>query len=135
MDINIVVETAGYRLISSGTLLTCDSEPIRMTVEIAGEKTVNVQLHFHPEKHPDGKSLLRQISEDRTEDNWHIYESIDGECGRTIAPVPVICYQDREEMKTLYLQILTQKVSEDGTVKVDYSWFETITDNLVEGLC
>jgi len=39
MDINLVV---GYRLISSGTLLISDSEPIRMTGEIAKEKTTSV---------------------------------------------------------------------------------------------
>ena len=91
MYINVTVETSGYRLISSGTLMTCDNEPILMTVGIAGEKTMCVKLQFHREALPDGKSMLRRVSEDGTVDDWDIYESDDGDYGWTVRPVPILC--------------------------------------------
>ena len=118
MKINFTVATGVYRLISSGTLMTIDNLPINVTVEIAGEKTVCVVLSFHPEKHPDGKSMLRRVSEDGSVDKWDIYESDDGDYGWTIKPVPILCYEDGDVMRTLCLQIHTQKISVDGTVKL-----------------
>ena len=116
MPINFIVETGEYRLISSGTLMTIDNQPILMTVALAEERTVCVKLHFHAEKHPEGKNMLRRVSEDGTVDEWDIYESDDGDFGWTVKPVPILCYEDGDVMKTLYLQLHTQKVSVDGTV-------------------
>ena len=135
MEINVTVETGEYRLITSGTLITCDNEPICMTVEIAEEKTICVVLHFHQEKHPEGKSIERCIAEDGTVDDWYIYESDNGEYGRTVRPVPVICFQDDDEMKTLFLQIHTQKLSAEGRVKLEYCWFEGEVLNPGIGIC
>ena len=70
--------------------------------------------------------MLRRVSEDGTVDEWDIYESDDGDYGWTVRPVPIICYEDGDRMKTLFLQLHTQKVSVDGTVKVEYAWFEGI---------
>jgi len=115
--------------------MTIDNLPINVTVEIAGEKTVCVVLSFHPEKHPDGKSMLRRVSEDGSVDKWDIYESDDGDYGWTIKPVPILCYEDGDVMRTLCLQIHTQKISVDGTVKVDYAWFEGIKGEPRVGVC
>jgi len=135
MDINFIVETSGYRLISSGTLMTCDNEPILMTVVLAGEKTICVKLHFHAEKHLDGKSMVRHVSEEGTVDEWDIYESDDGDYGWTVKPVAIICYEEDALLKTLYLQLHSQKVSVDGTVKAEYAWFEGSKGEPMVGGC
>jgi len=74
--------------------MTFDSEPILMTVVIAGEKTACVKLNFRAAKHPDGKSMLRRVSEDGTVDDWDIYESDDGDYGWTVKPVSILRYED-----------------------------------------
>ena len=124
MDIQISVETGRYRLISSGTLLTIDDQPVLMTVEIDEEESASVLLIFHHKKHPDGKSLVRSISIDGTVDEWHIYESADGDCSWLIQPEPIVQYQDAEEQLTLYLQIHLNKIATDGTIKLDFCWLE-----------
>lgn len=62
-----------------------------MNVWIDDEKTVCVLLYIHSEHHSEGKSMVRHISEDGTIDEWHIYESEDGESGLTPDPVPIMC--------------------------------------------
>lgn len=124
MDIQISVETGRYRLISSGTLFTMEDQPVLMTVEIDEVESASVLLIFHRKSHPEGKRLVRSVSIDGTVDEWHIYESVDGDFGWLIKPEPIIQYQDEEEQLTLYLQIHINKIATDGTIKLDFCWLE-----------
>jgi hypothetical protein len=132
MDIQITVETGGYQVLSSGTLMTIENQPIVMTAVISEEQTVSVALYLHQEKHPAGKGLVRGISIDGTVDEWHIYESDDGDGGQTISPVPIIQYEVDDEVLTLYLQVHTQKLSPEGTFKFDYCLLEGKDESSVE---
>jgi len=132
MDIQITVETGGYQVISSGTLMTIENQPIVMTAVIAEEQSVSVAVYFHQEKHPEGKGLVRGISIDGTVDEWHIYESDSGDGTQMIHPVPIIQYEEDGEVLTLYLQVHTQKLSPDGTFKFDYCLLEGKDEGSVE---
>jgi len=63
ISISIEVTSDDYSLISSGTLLTINREPVCMTIIDFDERLVSVELHFHPDRHHEGRSLVRQISE------------------------------------------------------------------------
>lgn len=132
MDIQITVETGGYEVISSGTLMTIEKQPILMTAVIAEEQTVSVAVYFHQEKNPEGKDLVRGISIDGTVDEWHIYESDSEDGSQMIHPVPLIQYEADGEVLTLYLQAHTQKLSPDGTFKFDYCLLEGKDESSVE---
>lgn len=129
MEIDFNVEAGGYRLLSSGSLLNIVNQPILMTVEIDGNQAVSVALHFHAEKHQKGKGLVRSLSIDGTVDEWHLYGSEGGENRHLTEPVPILHYEEGAEVLTLYLQIHSQKVAEDGTVKVDFYWLEGSEDS------
>lgn len=132
MDIQITVETGGYQVISSGTLMTIENQPIVMTAVISEEQTVSVAVYFHQGKHPEGKGLVRGISIDGTVDEWHIYESDSEDGSQMIHPVPIIQYEEDGEVLTLYLQVHTQKLSPDGTFKFDYCLLEGKDEGSVE---
>lgn len=123
MEISIDITTSDLTLITSGTFMTIDEKPIQMEVLFDGERTVSVVILFHHELHPSGKSVVRNVSKDRTIDEWHIYDSVDGESERTVAPVPVVFYEDDLVTMAIYLQLHTQRLS-DGSVKVDYAWWD-----------
>lgn len=129
MEIEFNVEAGGYRLLSSGSLLSSVNQPLLMTVDIDGNQAVSVALHFHAEKHKEGKGLVRGLSIDGTVDEWHLYGSETGANVHLTEPVPILHYEEGAEVLTLYLQIHTQKVSEDGTMKVDFCWLEGSEDS------
>ena len=123
MEVLIEISTAGLTLISSGSFITVDDTPVKMDVIIDDERTVSVLLLFHHERHPAGKTISHKVSEDRTVDEWHIYDSADNEPEAYIAPVPVVLYTDGCTPMALSLQLHTQRLS-SGPVKVDYVWWD-----------
>ena len=124
MEIAIEISSADLTLISCGSFLTIDDSPVKMDVIINEATTVSVMIIFHRESHPAGKSLTRKASEDGTLDEWHIYDSVVGELSNTIAPVPVIFYDDEGGAPlAIYLQLHTQRLP-NGPVKVDYAWWD-----------
>ena len=123
MEVLIEISTAGLTLISSGSFITIDDTPVKMDVLIDDERTVSVLLLFHHEPHPAGKTISHKVSEDRTVDEWHIYDSAASEPEAYISPVPVVLYTDGCTPMALSLQLHTQRLS-SGPVKVDYVWWD-----------
>jgi hypothetical protein len=90
------------------------------------------KLHFHPDRHHEGRSLVRDLSDDGTTQEWHIYDSENGESGRTISPVPVMSYEDEGIMKSIYLQLHTTRLQDDGPVKVQYTWWSGVKSSGIQ---
>ncbi len=132
MNISIQVTTGDFTLISSGTLLTVNGDPIRMTAMVCDEQTMSVELHFHPDRHHEGRSLVRNLSEDGATQEWHIYDSANGDSGRTISPVPVVSYDDNGIIKSIYLQLHTTRLQDDGPVKVEYAWWSGVKSSGIQ---
>ena len=122
MDPRITIVTAGFTLLSSGTMLAIDQEPIQMNLSLDRSILLSVELHFLAEYHPGGRSMERYQSKDGSVEKWHIFDSINGESGHTISPVPVISYVDEGVLKTVCLQLHTTKLS-SGSIKIDYAWW------------
>lgn len=129
MEILIEISTAGLALISSGAFMTVDDTPVKMDVLIDDERAFSVMLLFHHEPHPSGKTISHKMSDDRTLDEWHIYDSPDGEPEACIAPVPVVLYTDDCTPMALYLQLHTRRLP-NGPVLVDYAWWDGERDAL-----
>jgi hypothetical protein len=132
MNISIQVQSGDYTLISSGALLTINGAPVTMTVVACDEQLISVELHFHPDRHHEGRSLVRNFSEDGTIQQWHIYDSTNGESGRTASPAPVMSYEDEGIMKSIYLQLHTTRLQADGPVKVEYVWWSGVKSSGIQ---
>ena len=131
MNISIEVTSGDHILISSGTLLTSNGDPVRMTVVICDEHTVSVELHFHPDLHHEGLSLVRDLTDDGTTQEWHIYDSANGDSGRNVSPVPIVSYDDNGIIKSIYLQLHTIRLQNDGPDKVEYALWSGFAPNIL----
>ena len=131
LDISFLISTANLTLISSGSMMTIKDEPVRMSISINGTKTKSVELHFHAKIHPEGLSLDRQHSADSSVETWHIYDSNNGVSGRTVSPVPVVSYDDNGIIKSIYLQLHTTRLQDDGPVKIEYAWWSGVAPNIM----
>lgn len=123
MEIAVDISTAGYTLISSGVFTTIGTRPVKLDVLMDDERSVSVLLVFHPEPHPAGKRISHNVSDDRTVDEWHIYDPGDGAAANTTAPVPVLYYDDDCTPMALFLQLHTQRL-QDGSVRVGYALWD-----------
>lgn len=112
MTIAISIESDTLQLITSGFLFAKPNQPTKMTIYIDDEKTLSVSLYIHSELHSEGENMVRHISEDGTVDEWHIYDSDDGDSKLTPEPVSVVCYEYDGIIKTIYLQLQTTKAAE-----------------------
>jgi hypothetical protein len=132
MSISIEVTSGDYTLISSGTLLTINGDPVRMTIIAFDEQLAAVELIFHAGRHHEGRSLVRHISEDGTIHQWHIFDSANGDSGRTVSPVPILSYEDEGIMKSIYLQLHTTRLQDDGPIKVEYTWWSGVKSSGIQ---
>jgi len=133
MTVSISIESNNLQLISSGFLFAKLNKPVKMSIFIDDEKTLSVSLYIHSELHSEGENMVRHISEDGTTDEWHIYESEDGESKFTPEPVSVVCYEFDGIIKTIYLQVQTTKLR-DGLYEVKYVWWEGNADGAQVGM-
>ena len=127
--VDVKVSTGPYCLVASGSLLTIDNMPVVMTVSIGGQQTVNVEVQFHDDFHPEGLSLVRSKSECSAVERWDIYQSNDGVCCRTTKPVPIMVYQSGLGARKVCLQLGAQPVAAN-TYRVEYAWFAIDGDML-----
>lgn len=119
-----MISSGKLDLVSSGIFITIGEEPVNMRVMIGGEPTVTVVLHFHRGTQTLGRPMERKVSPDGAFDEWHIYDSYEGEAGHTRAPVPVIVFKEKDELKELFLQLCVYRLP-DGQTRVEYAWWSS----------
>jgi hypothetical protein len=120
------VETGGYRLLASASMMTVGSAPLAMTWQQGNAFPSKVSLHFHCEPHPEGLGIERRTNGSDSDVDLHIY-SLDSDAPVfAAAPFPVTSYWDGQDDCDLFLQLHIQRLRPGGPFMVNYSWFTVI---------
>jgi hypothetical protein len=122
MSLSIGLKIDGLDLVSSGSFMTINDQPVEFSINAAPSGTFLVYLVFHRESHLAGRGMELKMEKEQGAMYINLYDCDSDLAVYNAKPMHIISYAEEFVERGIYLQLNLNRLRSNGAILIHYAW-------------